>query len=93
MIALAGLLAPPQRRPVLDETGLKGRFDIDVTYTPEAFTASALAQRGSTAPPGVDPDGPSIFTALQDQLGIKMESRRAPVSVVVIDHIEPLSEN
>ena len=93
IIALAGLLAPAQRRPVLDETGLKGRFDIDVTYTPEAFTASALAQRGSTAPPGVDPDGPSIFTALQDQLGIKMESRRAPVSVVVIDHIEPLSEN
>jgi uncharacterized protein (TIGR03435 family) len=90
---LAGILAPSQRRPVVDQTGLQGRYDIDVTYTPEAFSASALSVRGATAPPGVDPNGPSIFQALQDQLGLKMESRRVPVLMLVIDHIEPLSEN
>jgi len=90
---LAGTLAPSQRRPVVDQTGLQGRYDIDVTYTPEAFSASALSVRGATAPPGVDPNGPSIFQALQDQLGLKMESRRVLVPMLVIDHIEPLSEN
>jgi uncharacterized protein (TIGR03435 family) len=93
MVTLAGLLAPSQRRPVLDQTGLQGRYDIDVTYTPEIFSAATLAQRGAPPSPLVDPDGPPLPTALQDQLGLKLEARRAPVAVVVIDHIEPLIEN
>jgi uncharacterized protein (TIGR03435 family) len=90
---LIGLLAPSQRRSIVDQTGLQGRYDIDVTYTPEPFSAAALGQRGGTAPPGVDPSGPSIFNALVEQLGLKLEPRKMPVTVLVIDHIEPLSEN
>lgn len=93
MPTVVGLLAPSQRRAVVDQTGLQGRYDIDVTYTPEPFSAAALAQRGATPPPGVDPNGPSLFDALQDQLGLRLEPRRMPVPVVVIDHIEPLAEN
>ena len=94
-ITLAGLateLAPSQRRPVIDRTGLSGRFDVDLTWTPEVFTTAALAQRpGSTAPPGVDSAGPPLPTALQDQLGLRLESTRAPVEVLVIDRAEPLT--
>ncbi len=95
MTAIAGLLAPSQRMPVIDQTGLQGRYDIDVTYTPEPFSAASLAQRGGTPPPGVnvDPNGPSLFNALQDQLGLKLEPKKMQVPVVVIDHIEALTEN
>jgi uncharacterized protein (TIGR03435 family) len=90
---LVGLIAPSQRLSVVDQTGLSGRYDIDVTYTPEAFSASSLSQRGGALPPGVnvDPNGPSLFEALRAQLGLKLESRKLPVPVVVIDHIETLS--
>jgi uncharacterized protein (TIGR03435 family) len=57
MKGFADLMATNPRRPVIDRTGLVGRFDIDFTYTPEAFSAAALAQRqGGTVPPGVDPN-------------------------------------
>jgi uncharacterized protein (TIGR03435 family) len=81
---------PSQGRPVIDMTRLEGGFDIDLTWTPEPFTAAALARRGGTPFPGVDPDGPTLTTALADQLGLRLESKRAPVPVVVIDSIEAL---
>ena len=90
MATLAGNLAVSLGRPVLDTTRLDGRYDVDLTYTPEAFTAAGLARRGATAVPGVDPNGPPLATGLVDQLGLKLESRRAPVSVLVIDRLEPL---
>jgi uncharacterized protein (TIGR03435 family) len=90
MSGLAALLAPSQRRPVLDRTGLPGAYDIDLTYTPEPFTAAALAARGAAAPPGVDPGGPSIFTALQEQLGLRLDAARADVEVLVVDRLTPL---
>ena len=90
MATLAGNLAVSLGRPVLDMTRLDGRYDVDLTYTPEAFTAAGLARRGATAFPGVDPTGPPLATALADQLGVKLESRRAPVSVLVIDRLESL---
>jgi uncharacterized protein (TIGR03435 family) len=90
---LAGTLAPSQGRPVLDQTGLDGRYDVDVTYTPEVFSTSALARRGAVAPPQVDPDGPPLSTALREQLGLKLEPKRVPLSVLVIDRIDPLIEN
>jgi uncharacterized protein (TIGR03435 family) len=93
MAAIVGTLAPSQRRPVVDQTGLQGRYDIDVTYTPEPFSAATLAQRGGTPMAGVDPNGPSLFNALEDQLGLRLEAKKMPVPVVVIDHIEPLAEN
>jgi uncharacterized protein (TIGR03435 family) len=95
MPGIVGLLAPSQGRSIVDQTGLQGRYDIDVTYTPQPFSSEALAQRGGTLPPGVnvDPNGPSLFNALEEQLGLKLESKKMAVPVVVIDHIEPLGEN
>ena len=90
MQALARLLAPSQRRPVLDRTELASRYDIDLTYTPEAFSAAAVAQSGGTVPPGVDPAGFSLVTALRDQAGLRLDSVKAPVEVVVVKQIEPL---
>jgi uncharacterized protein (TIGR03435 family) len=90
---IIGTLAPSQRMSIVDQTGLDGRYDIDVTYTPEPFSAAALAQRGGTPMPGVDPNGPPLFNALAEQLGLKLQPKRMPVPVVVIDHIEPLTEN
>jgi uncharacterized protein (TIGR03435 family) len=95
MKGIIGTLAPSQRMSIVDQTGLDGRYDIDVTYTPEPFSAAALAQRGGTSPPGVnvDPNGPNLFTALEEQLGLKLQPKKMPVPVLVIDHIEPLTEN
>ena len=72
---------------------MQGRYDIDVTYTPEPFSAASLAQRGGAPMPGVDPNGLSLFNALEEQLGLKLQPKKIPVPVVVIDHIEPLTEN
>jgi bla regulator protein BlaR1 len=67
-------------RPVIDRTGLTGRYDYTLKWMPEPGI-------GPPGPP-VDPDAPSIFTAVQEQLGLKLESARGPVEVVVIDRLE-----
>jgi len=77
----------------VDETGLLDRYDIDVTYTPQAFSAASLAQRGGTPMAGVDPNGPSLLNAIEEQFGFKLQPKKLPISVVVIDHIEPPTEN
>ena len=80
---LAETLSNLMDRPVLDRTGLKGNFDITVDYekNPDADN------------PGLDISGPAMFTAFQEQLGLKFEATRAPVDVLVIDHAEKPSEN
>ena len=70
-------------RPVLDRTGLTGTFDIDVTYTPDNPVVDT-----SNAP-----NAPSLITALREQLGLRLESMRAPVEVLVIDRVEQPTEN
>jgi uncharacterized protein (TIGR03435 family) len=64
-------------RPVVDKTGLEGSYDCEATWSRE----------------GSDGPGPSFFTAIQEQMGLKLESSKGPVEVVVIDHIERPSEN
>jgi uncharacterized protein (TIGR03435 family) len=85
-------------RIVQDRTGLSGRFDFDLTFTPDP----ALSGRGmggglppdpSRPAPPVNPDAISIFAAVQEQLGLKLEAARGPVEVVVIERIEKASEN
>jgi uncharacterized protein (TIGR03435 family) len=91
MAGFAELMSTNPRRPVIDRTGLTGRFDIDFSYTPEAFSAAAAAQRpGGSVPPGVDPNGPPLATALLEQLGLKLEPTRAPIDVLVVTRLEPL---
>ena len=71
-------------RMVIDKTGLSGRFAFTLTWTPERIPDSA-------APPGVppiDPNGPALVTALQEQLGLKLQSARSRMDVVVIDSVE-----
>jgi uncharacterized protein (TIGR03435 family) len=83
----------PTGRPMVDESGLQGRYDIDVTYTPTPFSAATLAQTGREPMPGVDPNGPSLLDAIEEQLGFKLHAKKMPIPVVIIDHIEPLTEN
>ena len=91
MPGLAAFIGSSPGRMVIDQTGLAGRFDVDLTYTPSFATSEALAQRGGgTPPPGVDPSGPTLITALQEQLGLKLRPTRAPVMFIVVDHLEPL---
>jgi uncharacterized protein (TIGR03435 family) len=66
-------------RPVVDRTGLAGRFDFTLTWTPDV--------PGGSTPVAVV-EGGSIFSALQEQLSLKLESQRAPVDVIVVDSAE-----
>jgi len=75
-------------RAVVDRTGLSGTFEITLDYSPSPLSAQ----------PGPDTSADSslpltIFTALQEQLGLKLESQKGPVDVLVIDHVEEPSAN
>jgi bla regulator protein BlaR1 len=85
---LAGHLSAVLGRPVIDETGSDDRqYDFKLEYTPEIPVQGASEE---APPPG---DGPSIFTALTEQLGLRLESRKGPVPVYAIEKIEKPSEN
>jgi uncharacterized protein (TIGR03435 family) len=98
MESLARLLSQQLGREVLDHTGLKGNYDFTLKWTPEQSpSAMAIGPEGGkpatdSAPPP-DSSGPSIFTAIQEQLGLKLESSKGPVDYLVIDHVERPSEN
>ena len=83
--ALAGSLAFFVGRPVLDYTALTGKYDIELQWTPDAVRLRSAAPS--------EENSPSIFTALQEQLGLKLESAKGPVRTLVIDHVEKPSEN
>jgi uncharacterized protein (TIGR03435 family) len=70
---LASMLARPAGRPVVDKTGIEGNFDITLKYAPENPADSSL---------------PSMFTALQEQLGLKLEPHKIPQRILVIDRVE-----
>jgi uncharacterized protein (TIGR03435 family) len=78
---LLGPLQSMTGRPVIDRTGLTGAFDVDLQWT------SGPVGPGAGAAPPVD-DGPSIFVALQEQLGLRLEPGRAPFDVVVVDAVQ-----
>ena len=86
MSQLAQALSPQVGRIVLDKTELTGNYDFEMTYAPEGFAGPPPLLNG--APPPVDPNAPTLFTALQEQLGLKLDSQRGPVDVVVIDRVE-----
>lgn len=94
MAQFAEAISGTAQRMVIDKTGLTGFYDIALTYTP---TGEQLPQGppppGAPAPPPIDPDGPNFFTALQEQLGLKLDNQRGPVEVLVIDSIQPPTEN
>lgn len=77
------------RRLVVDRSGLMGEFDFDLQYAPARDLSTAPAA-GATP---VTDEGPSLFTALQEQLGLKLESTRGPVEYLVIDRVERPTED
>jgi uncharacterized protein (TIGR03435 family) len=71
---LVNQLSSQMEQPVIDKTGLKGRYDFNLKWTPDAGVA--------------DVSGPSIFTAVRTDLGLRLQSAKAPVEILVIDHVE-----
>src|SRR5688572_29191560 len=84
LIEFTAILSRMVGRPVFERTGLSGRWDFLLTYTPDV-----LINAGQLPPA----DSPNLFTALQEQLGLKLEATTGPVEMFVIDRLEPPSEN
>ena len=79
-------------RTVIDKTGLTGKFDISMEFTPDEALAFQPPPDAPKPPPS-DTAAPSLFTALQEQLGLKLESQKGPVEIFVVDSAEKPSEN
>lgn len=86
MARLSSLLGDAVRRTVIDRTGMTGGYDIMLRWTPEGDASSAGDSGAADAPP-------PIFTAVQEQLGLKLQAGRGPVATLVVDHVEKPSEN
>ncbi|HEX8879062.1 MAG TPA: TIGR03435 family protein [Candidatus Acidoferrum sp.] len=93
---LARLLTAQLDRTVVDKTGLTGNYDFTLQWTPDE-SQGAMFRGPDTGPQAsassANSSGPSLFTALQEQLGLKLESQKGPVEIYVIDHAEKPSEN
>jgi bla regulator protein BlaR1 len=91
---IASTLSQFAGRIVIDKTGLTGNYDMNLTWTPDN-----MPQRAHGAPEPlingvpIDPNGPSIFTAVMEQLGLKLDSQKAPINVLVIERAEHPVEN
>jgi bla regulator protein BlaR1 len=90
MPMLAARLAQIVRRPVIDRTGLTGMFDLDLGYATE-YPAAGPGPPNGLPPPSLD--APSIFTAVREQLRLRLESTTSPLDVLVVDHAEKPTEN
>ncbi len=86
-------LSNTTNRTVIDKTGYAEKFDAVMDWTPDGTLRPSPADDPSKPEPSADTVGPSIFTALQEQLGLKLESTKGPVEVLVIDHVEKPSAN
>jgi uncharacterized protein (TIGR03435 family) len=82
---LATALQATVDRPVVDQTGLDGRFDVEYSFTPQPPAAGVDSVFG--------PDAPTLFVALEEQLGLRLGSRRMNVPVLAIDSIDRPTEN
>jgi uncharacterized protein (TIGR03435 family) len=97
MTALASALSQVTQGLVVDRTNLAGAWDFELTYAPDPVQSPGAAPPG--APPqgaplqAVASEGPSLFAALAEQLGLRLRSARAPVEVLVIEHVERPGEN
>jgi uncharacterized protein (TIGR03435 family) len=81
-------------RPVIDQTGLTGTFDVHLRWARDPGPTTTVVPPGNSAPsPSAEPGAPSIFDALEEQLGLKLESGRGPVEYLIVDHVERPSGN
>ena len=98
MAQFANALSERVGRTVVDKTGLTGEYDLTLQWTPDENDPNTRSggpdgRPPADAPPPPDPNGPTLFTALQEQLGLKLESTKGPVETFVIKSIEQPSEN
>jgi len=94
MDGLARQLASQLHSTVQNQTGLKGIYDFTLHFTPEDAGMDASGPGGGSANASLsDNFGTSIFAAVEDQLGLKLESKKGPVDVVVVDHVDKPSDN
>jgi bla regulator protein blaR1 len=91
MAALANQLGQVLGRSVIDKTELTGNYDFKLEWTPDESEGGMF--RGAEAHPEARPEGPSLMTALQEQLGLKLDSTKGPVEILTIDRVEKPSEN
>src|ERR1700722_11096082 len=89
---LVNFLSQQLGQSVVDKTGLTGRYDFTLKWTPDPGTAAGPRAGDDTAPPP-DTSGPSIFTAVQTDLGLKLQSAKGPVEMLVIDSVEKPDAN
>ena len=85
-----GFLTEQMHAPVIDQTGINGSFDFSMNWAPEEPSAGRPGGEPSAAS---DPSAPSFFSAIREQLGLKLESGKGPVEVLIVDHAERASEN
>jgi uncharacterized protein (TIGR03435 family) len=94
--SLVNMLSQQVHRTVVDKTGLTGSYDIELNWAPDQgsdpmFKGTDSAQQRDE--PATDASAPSLFTAVQEQLGLRLQSAKGPVETFVIDHVEMPSEN
>jgi len=92
MSGLANYLQTLLGQVVVDKTGLTANFDFKLAWTPDESQAGKPGAQAGLAN-AADPGGPSIFTALQEQLGLKLDATKGPVETIVIEHVEKPSDN
>jgi uncharacterized protein (TIGR03435 family) len=95
MQMLTNVLSNQVGRPVVNKTGLDAKYDFKLEWTPDVGSGEGPGG----PPPGIETqpppkaDGPTLFTALQEQLGLRLESQKGPVEMIVIDRVEKPTEN
>jgi len=90
---LAQALSDATGRKVIDKTNITGEYNFKLEWTPEPGQMAPPPGAGNEPPPQPDPSGPSIFTAIEEQLGLKLQATKGPVEVLVIDRVEKPSAN
>lgn len=92
---LANVLSSQLGHPVVDKTGLAGKYNFKLEWSPspEENGAPGDPSKMTDTVISADPSGPSIFTALQEQLGLKLESQKGPIETIVIDRVEKPTQN
>ena len=94
MQQLTTLLANILQRPVIDKTGFADSFDVNLDWTPDQTTPGLMAPDVPRPPvPSADDPGPTIFAAIEEQLGLKLRAAKAPVEVLVIDRAQKPTVN
>jgi len=93
MEALAHFLGEQAGKPVLDMTGLKGNYNFDMNWSPDVNGTSGISAASNTPSVAADSSGPTLFTAVQDQLGLKLEPQKSVAEILIVDRAEKPSAN